>query len=147
MTATLTRVPLCTLDDLPVGLGRAFEVGGRPLAVFRTRGGEVFAVSGLCPHKNGPLADGMLIGTQVVCPLHAYRYQGETGCTILLASHNMAEVERMCDDVILMQRGRVFDQGSPKQLIERFDRSSMEEVFLDMARGRERRLDDLRRVS
>jgi nitrite reductase (NADH) small subunit len=79
MTATVTRVPLCTLDELPVGLGRAFEVGGASLAVFRARTGEVYAVANACPHKGGPLADGMLIGAQVVCPLHTYRYHGETG--------------------------------------------------------------------
>lgn len=79
MTTTATRVPLCTLDDIAVGLGRAFEVGGRDIAVFRGRDGKVFAVEGKCPHKGGPLADGMLIGEQVVCPLHAYRYQGTSG--------------------------------------------------------------------
>jgi len=75
------------------------------------------------------------------------RYQKETSCTILLATHNMVEVERMCSDVVLLQKGRVFDRGSPRDLIERFGRSNMEEVFLDMARGRERRLDELRKVS
>lgn len=79
MTTTATRVPLCTLDDIAVGLGRAFEVGGRPLAVFRGRDDRVFAVNGKCPHKNGPLADGMLIGEQVVCPLHAFRFHGAKG--------------------------------------------------------------------
>ncbi|HEY1190972.1 MAG TPA: Rieske 2Fe-2S domain-containing protein [Gemmata sp.] len=79
MTATTARVPLCTLDDLPVGLGRAFEIGGRALAVFRGRAGEVFAVDGKCPHKGGPLADGMLIGSQIVCPLHGFRFDGGTG--------------------------------------------------------------------
>jgi nitrite reductase (NADH) small subunit len=79
MTATTTRVPLCTLDDIATGLGRAFDVGGRSVAVFRSRDGKVFAVDGKCPHKGGPLADGMLIGEQVVCPLHAFRYQGTSG--------------------------------------------------------------------
>jgi nitrite reductase (NADH) small subunit len=79
MTTTALRVPLCTLDDIAVGLGRSFTVGGRTLAVFRGRDGRVFAVEGTCPHKGGPLADGMLIGEQVVCPLHAYRYAGTTG--------------------------------------------------------------------
>ena len=65
-------------------------------------------------------------------------YQGETHATILLASHNMSEVERLCDDVILLQAGRVFERGSPRELIERFGREDMEEVFLDMARGRGR---------
>jgi len=70
-------------------------------------------------------------------------YQRETGATILLASHNMNEVERLCDDVLLLQTGRVFERGSPRELIERFGREDMEEVFLDMARGRGRGLDTL----
>ncbi len=72
-------------------------------------------------------------------------YQRDTHATILLASHNMGEVERLCDDVILMQTGRVFDRGSPAELIKRFGREDMEQVFLDMARGRGRGLDSLRK--
>jgi ABC-2 type transport system ATP-binding protein len=72
-------------------------------------------------------------------------YQRETGATILLASHNMSEVERLCDDVILLQTGRVFERGSPTELVERFGREDMEEVFLDMARGRARGLDALKK--
>lgn len=72
-------------------------------------------------------------------------YQAETHATILLASHNMAEVERLCDDVLLMQAGRMFDRGSPRELIQRFGREDMEEVFLDMARGRGRGLNSLRK--
>ena len=72
-------------------------------------------------------------------------YQHETHATIMLASHNMGEVERLCDDVILLQTGRVFERGSPRELIERFGREDMEEVFLDMARGRARGLVSLAR--
>lgn len=79
MSATLTRVPLCTLDDLPVGLGRPFRVGDTPIAVFRTRTGKVFALDASCPHRGGPLADGMLAGDQVVCPYHAFRFHADTG--------------------------------------------------------------------
>jgi len=64
------------------------------------------------------------------------RYQHRTGCTMLLASHHMGEVERMCDDVIMLRAGVVVDQGSPRELIERYGRGTMEEVFLDVARGR-----------
>ena len=64
------------------------------------------------------------------------RYQEEHGCTILLASHNMAEVERMADDVVMLRRGRIVDQGSPKDLLERYDRDDLEQVFLDIARER-----------
>lgn len=76
---TLSRVSLCQLDDLPVGLGRAFEIEGKPIAVFRTRAGRVFATDGFCPHKNGPLADGMLAGDSVVCPYHNFRFDATTG--------------------------------------------------------------------
>ena len=72
-------------------------------------------------------------------------YRRETHATILLASHNMGEVERLCDDVLLLQAGKVFDRGSPRELIERFGREDMEEVFLDMARGRGRGLQALHR--
>jgi len=72
-------------------------------------------------------------------------YQRATGATILLASHNMNEVERLCDDVIMLQTGRVFDRGSPDGLIRRFGREDMEQVFLDMARGRGRGLDSLKK--
>jgi ABC-2 type transport system ATP-binding protein len=54
---------------------------------------------------------------------------------MLLASHNMGEVERMCDDVIMLRAGIVVDQGSPDELIARYGRADMEEVFLDIARG------------
>ena len=62
------------------------------------------------------------------------RYRRQTGATILLASHNMAEVERLCDDVLMLKRGRIVDRGSPDELISRFGRTNLEEVFLDIAR-------------
>ena len=64
------------------------------------------------------------------------RYRRERRATILLASHNMAEVERMCERVIMMKRGRIVDDDTPKNLIARFGRHNLEEVFLDIARGR-----------
>jgi ABC-2 type transport system ATP-binding protein len=67
-------------------------------------------------------------------------YQRQTGATILLASHNMAEVERMCDDVLMMRQGRIVDSGPPADLIARYDRESLEEVFLDIARDRRREI-------
>jgi nitrite reductase (NADH) small subunit len=70
---------VCKLDDLPVGLGRGFVVGGHRIAIFRSRGGKVFAVANHCPHRGGPLADGMLASEQVVCPMHAYRYDAKSG--------------------------------------------------------------------
>ena len=62
-------------------------------------------------------------------------YCATRGATILLASHNMAEVERMCDVVLIMRTGRIVDSGAPEALIARYGRMNMEEVFLDIARG------------
>jgi ABC-2 type transport system ATP-binding protein len=62
-------------------------------------------------------------------------YQAQTGATYFLASHNMAEVERLCDEVLMMRAGKLVDQGSPAALIERHGRANMEEVFLAVARG------------
>jgi ABC-2 type transport system ATP-binding protein len=63
------------------------------------------------------------------------RYRDETGATIILASHNMAEVERLCADVVMLKKGRVVDRGSPAALIGRYGREDLEQVFLDIARG------------
>lgn len=62
------------------------------------------------------------------------RYRDETGAAILLASHNMAEVERLCSQVLMMKQGRIVDRGSPDALIERYGRQDMEAVFLAIAR-------------
>jgi ABC-2 type transport system ATP-binding protein len=68
------------------------------------------------------------------------RYRDETGCAILLASHNMAEVERLCGvpggHVLMLRQGRMVDQGSPAELLARYGRDDLEEVFLDIARAR-----------
>ncbi len=62
------------------------------------------------------------------------RYRRESGCTILLASHNMAEVERLCDSVLMLKQGRIVDSGSPPELLDRYGRDDLEQVFLDIAR-------------
>jgi ABC-2 type transport system ATP-binding protein len=68
--------------------------------------------------------------------IETYRRQGRV--TILLASHNMGEVERLCSDVIMMKRGRIVDRDSPQQLIARYGRVTLEQVFLDIVRGGDR---------
>jgi ABC-2 type transport system ATP-binding protein len=68
------------------------------------------------------------------------RMRRQHGMTILLASHNMREVERLCDNVIMMKQGKVVGQGTPQELMKRYDRADMEAVFLHIARGREEEL-------
>jgi ABC-2 type transport system ATP-binding protein len=66
------------------------------------------------------------------------RYRTESGAAILLASHNMGEVERLCGHVLMLKQGRIVDQGSPAALLARYGRDDLEEVFLDIARDRRR---------
>jgi ABC-2 type transport system ATP-binding protein len=63
-------------------------------------------------------------------------YQRDQGAAILLASHNMGEVERLADEVLILRKGRIVDKGTPDDLIYRFGRQNLEEVFLDIARDR-----------
>ena len=61
-------------------------------------------------------------------------YQRESHCTMLLATHNMGEVERMCSEVLMLRGGTIVDRGAPSELIARYGRANMEQVFLDIAR-------------
>ncbi|CAN0414119.1 unnamed protein product [Laminaria digitata] len=63
-------------------------------------------------------------------------FQQKRGATILLASHNMAEVERLCDHVVMMKQGKIVDRDSPAGLLEKYGQTTLEEVFLDIARNR-----------
>lgn len=69
-------------------------------------------------------------------------YRRASGATVLLASHNMPEVERLCDRVLVMRRGRIVDRGTPADLLEKYGRDSLEDVFLDIARERREGLAD-----
>jgi len=64
------------------------------------------------------------------------RYRRAHNATVLLASHNMTEVERLCERVIIMKRGRIEDDDTPERLLARYGRATLEDVFLDVARGR-----------
>ncbi len=61
-------------------------------------------------------------------------YRQRVGATLLIASHNMGEVERLCDHVLMMRAGRIVDAGAPADLIRRYGRQNLEQVFLDIAR-------------
>ncbi len=65
------------------------------------------------------------------------RYRQDSGATIVLASHNMAEVERLCSDVLMLRAGKLVDRGAPQALLDRYGRTTLEDVFLDIARAPE----------
>jgi nitrite reductase (NADH) small subunit len=69
------------VEQIPAGEGRNFDVGGLKIAVFRARDGRVFATQARCPHRQGPLADGLLGGATLICPLHEWRFDLATGET------------------------------------------------------------------
>ncbi|MEV6488592.1 Rieske (2Fe-2S) protein [Actinoplanes sp. NPDC051633] len=69
------------LDEIPLGEGRAYAVAGRQIAVFRLRDGSLRALSAVCPHRGGPLADGQIDLEVVVCPLHLNVFDLTTGCS------------------------------------------------------------------
>jgi len=66
--------PIGPLSQIPPGEGRNFRVAGQLIAVFHTRAGSVFATQAHCPHRGGPLADGLIDEKIVICPLHERAY-------------------------------------------------------------------------
>jgi nitrite reductase/ring-hydroxylating ferredoxin subunit len=68
-------------EEIPLGEGRAYAVGDDMVAVFRLRDGSLRAVSAVCPHRGGPLADGQIDLKVVVCPLHLNAFDLTTGCS------------------------------------------------------------------
>jgi nitrite reductase (NADH) small subunit len=70
------------LDDIPLGEGRTYNVDGEMVAVFRLRDGSLRALSAVCPHRGGPLADGQIDLKVVVCPLHQNAFDLTTGCSL-----------------------------------------------------------------
>jgi len=78
MSEARTWVRAVRCEDVPLREGRSVNLGGREIAIFNL--GDVFlAVANQCPHRSGPLADGIVSGRMVVCPLHAWKVDLETG--------------------------------------------------------------------
>ncbi len=71
----------CTVDDIPAGEGRALTLGGRRIAIFRSAAGW-YALDAVCPHRGGPLQDGIVCDRAVTCPLHDRRYDLATGALL-----------------------------------------------------------------
>ncbi len=82
MTRNICEVAVCPIATIPPGEGRTFEVLGARVAIFRSRSGDLFASQAECPHRGGPLADGLLGGNTLICPLHAWKFDLSTGQTI-----------------------------------------------------------------
>jgi len=79
MANVMRLVLVGDVAQLPPGEGRTYDVAGLQIAVFHTRAGAVFATQAACPHKGGPLADGLVGGETVICPLHDRVFDLRTG--------------------------------------------------------------------
>ena len=98
-------VEVGSVDEIPLGEGRTFTVDGDQIAVFRLRDGSLRAVDAVCPHRGGPLADGLADERVVVCPLHGQTFDlcsgAETGgADVSVRSYAVAAV----DGVIRLSR-------------------------------------------
>jgi nitrite reductase (NADH) small subunit len=78
-TTLSTCMNLGNADAIPLGQGRCYVVAGQEIAVFRQRDGKVFATQNLCPHRQGPLAEGLVGNGKVICPLHAHHFDLSSG--------------------------------------------------------------------
>jgi nitrite reductase (NADH) small subunit len=78
----IERFRVGALSQIPKGEGRTFRVGGRRIAVFHSRDGHAYATQADCPHKGGPLADGLVGGSTLVCPLHEWTFDLQSGMTM-----------------------------------------------------------------
>jgi nitrite reductase (NADH) small subunit len=79
MTTSMVEIDVGAIGAIPSGEGRNVQSPAGRIAVFHTRGGSVFAVQAECPHRGGPLADGLVGGTTLICPLHAWKFDLSTG--------------------------------------------------------------------
>jgi nitrite reductase (NADH) small subunit len=78
----MAEVAIGPLSQIPPGEGRNFQLGQQTIAVFHTRGGAVFATQAACPHRAGPLADGLIDEASVICPLHERMFSFASGSGI-----------------------------------------------------------------
>ncbi|HKV54606.1 MAG TPA: Rieske 2Fe-2S domain-containing protein [Candidatus Binataceae bacterium] len=74
-------IRVATRDEIPDGTGKVVEAGGRKLAVFHSNG-NFYAIDNACRHRGGPLGEGEVYGTTVVCPWHGWEYDFSTGCNV-----------------------------------------------------------------
>jgi nitrite reductase (NADH) small subunit len=70
---------LGNVSRIPLGQGRCYVVGTEEIAVFRQRDGRLFATQNRCPHRQGPLSEGLMGGGQVICPLHSHKFDLQDG--------------------------------------------------------------------
>jgi nitrite reductase/ring-hydroxylating ferredoxin subunit len=82
VTESTRDITVAPLSAIAPGEGRTFEIAGERIAIFHTRAGNLFAVQAACPHRGGPLADGLIGEDTLICPLHAAKFNLATGTAL-----------------------------------------------------------------
>jgi nitrite reductase (NADH) small subunit len=82
MIAVREQYNLGHIAMIPEGEGRVYEIGNLAIAIFRTKEGQVYATQALCPHREGPLVDGIVGAGKAVCPLHSFTFDLASGSPI-----------------------------------------------------------------
>ena len=109
----ITLANLGSVDAIPLGQGRCYVVGNQEIAVFRQRDGVLFAAQNRCPHKQGPLAEGLVGNGRVICPLHAHQFNLETGCGSEAERLEVFGVSEVDGSILLNMEG---GKADPEQL-------------------------------
>src|SRR5213080_4241002 len=73
------RIKVATIDEIPEKLGKTVQIGSHGIAIFRLANGEIRAIENRCPHKGGVLAEGMVSGEHVFCPMHDWKISLKDG--------------------------------------------------------------------
>jgi len=89
-TETGVTFNLGSVEKIPLGEGREYQVAGCLIAIFRERSGALFATQARCPHRDGHLADGIIGAGRVICPLHAFKFELSTGRPLLCSCPSLA---------------------------------------------------------
>jgi NAD(P)H-dependent nitrite reductase small subunit len=95
-------VKVAQVADVPPGQGKLVLVNDREIALFNL-GGRIFAIDNICPHRGGPLAEGVLEGNTVICPWHGWRFDVTTGQNPIIppARVDTFEVKVEGDDIFV----------------------------------------------
>lgn len=107
----MSWIDIGSIDDIPVRGARVVKTVHGCVAVFRTDENEVFATSDRCPHKNGPLSEGIVHGKKITCPLHNWVFSLETG------EAQGADVGQIATYAARVEDGRILMDGD--QLMKR----------------------------
>jgi nitrite reductase (NADH) small subunit len=113
MSTKAKWVDIGALDSIPVEAARLVKTDAGCIAVFRTSGTEAYAISDTCPHKQGPLAQGIVAGKFVTCPLHNWVISLETG------KAQGADVGQVATYPLKIEKGRIMLDVSPLKVAEK----------------------------